>query len=149
MEILAENRRAFFDYEILEKYEAGIQLTGSEVKAAKLGKMNISAAYAIIREGELWLLNSSIAPYQAKNVSKEYDPLRTRKLLLKKSEINELFGKLQQKGLTLLPLKVYNKDGKIKIELGLGKGRKLYDKRQKIRAQEIEREIKRTLKRWG
>jgi SsrA-binding protein len=146
--ILAENRRAYHEYEILEAYEAGIQLTGFETKAVIVGRMNIAAAYAVIRGGEVWLLNASIAPYQPANAPPNYDPERTRKLLLKRSEIRELVGKLGQKGLTLLPLKVYTKGRRIKIELGLGRGKKQYDKRERIKEREAGREIKRTLKQY-
>lgn len=145
MPVLAENKRAYHDYEILEKYEAGIQLTGFETKGARAGRMNISAAYAIIRGGEAWLLNSFVAPYQAGNAPAGYDPERTRKLLLKKEEIKELTGKLQQKGLTFLALKVYTKGRRnlIKVELGLARARKTRDKREYIRKKEAEREMRR------
>lgn len=146
--MLAENKRAYHDYEILEKYEAGLQLTGFETKAVRAGRMNIAAAYAVIRNGEVWFLNSSIAPYQPGNAPQNYEPDRTRKLLLKKSEIKELLGKLQQKGLTFLALKVYTKGRRIKIELGLGKGKKQHDKRESIKKREAAREIKRTLKQY-
>lgn len=148
MPVLAENKRAYHDYEILEKYEAGMQLTGFETKAVRAGKINIAAAYAVIRGGEVWLLNSSVAPYQPGNAPQNYELDRTRKLLLKRSEIKELLGKLQQKGLTFLALKVYTKGRRIKIELGLAKGKRQYDKRESIKKREAAREIKRTLKQY-
>jgi SsrA-binding protein len=148
MPILAEQKRAYYDYEILEKYEAGIQLTGFETKAVRSGKMNLSGAYALIRGGEAWLLNATIAPYQPSNALENYDPNRTRKLLLKKAEIKELLGKLQQKGLTLLALKAYTKGHRIKIELGLARGKRIRDKRQAIKKREAKREIERTLKQY-
>jgi len=154
MGVLAENKRAYHDYEILEKYEAGIQLTGFEAKAVRSGRMNLSGAYALIRGGEAWLLNAAIAPYQPSNAPQDYDANRTRKLLLKKSEIKELLGKLQQKGLTLLALKAYTKGlsvhagSRIKIELGLARGKRVRDKREAIRKRESKREIERTLKQY-
>lgn len=148
MAVLAENRRAYREYEILEKYEAGIQLTGFETKAAREGKINISAAYAVIRGGEAWLLHADIPPYQKKNVPEGYKSDRTRKLLLHRKEIRSLIGKLEQKGLTFLPLKVYTKGRRIKIELGIGRGKTQHDRRASIRARETAREIKRTLKQY-
>lgn len=148
MPALAENKRAYHDYEILEKYEAGIKLTGFEVKSARDGRMHISAAYAVIRGNEVWLLNASIAPFQPGNTPQDYEPDRTRKLLLKKFEIKEFLGKLQQKGLTLLPIRVYTKGRNIKIELGLAKGKKQHDKRERIKKREAVREIERTLKQY-
>lgn len=150
MPVLAENKRAFYDYEILEKYGAGIQLAGFETKSARLGRMNLAGAYALIRNDEAWLLNADIPPYQVANTPPEYDPRRTRKLLLKKSEIKELIGKLSQKGLTLLPLKAYTKGRRnlVKIELGLARGRKTRDRREYLRKKEALKEIGRTLKQY-
>ena len=141
---LTENKRAYFDYEILEKYEAGIELSGQEVKSIKTGRINLAGSHIIIRGNEAWLLNADIPPYQPKNAPVNYDPKRARRLLLHKSEIAGLTGKTKEKGLTLLPLKVYIKGQKIKIEIGLGKSRKKADKREAIRKREIEKEIRRT-----
>jgi len=145
MKTLSENRRARFDYDILETVEAGIELTGPEVKSAKAGHMNISGSYVVIRGGEAWLLNSGIPPYQPKNMPEEYDPSRSRRLLLKKEEINSLAGKIKEKTVTLLPLKSYVKKGYIKLELGLGRGMKKSDKREVLKKKDIEREIQRKL----
>ncbi|MFH1611930.1 MAG: SsrA-binding protein SmpB [bacterium] len=148
MPTLAVNPRAKFDYEIIETYEAGIVLVGHEVKSVKTGKISIKSAYVIISKGEALLINANIPPYQPKNVPAEYQSDRTRKLLLNKSEIKELIGKTQQKGLTLVPIRVYTKKGKIKIEIGLGKGKKKIDKRETIKKRETERDIARTLKNY-
>ncbi len=143
--VIATNKRAYFDYEILETYEAGIELKGFEVKAIKSGRINLGGSYAIIRNNQVWLLNSDIPPYQPKNMPADYNSKRTRRLLLQKSEIKNLIGRVQEKGLTLMPLKVYTKGktGRIKIEIGLGKSRKKADKRELIKKREIQREIKR------
>ncbi|MGC9603000.1 MAG: SsrA-binding protein SmpB [Minisyncoccia bacterium] len=146
MSSLAFNKRANFDYEIEEKFEAGIELKGYEVKAVKNGHMQIAGSYAVIRHNEVWLLNSHIPPYQPKNTPKEYDPARSRRLLLTKKETSYLSGKLHEKGLTLLPLEVYTKRGLIKIKLGLGKPLKKSDKREIIRKRETKKEIERALR---
>jgi len=145
MGIITTSKRAYFDYEILEVLEAGIELRGFEVKAIKSGRINLAGSYAIIRDNQIWLLNADIPPYQPKNMPEDYDSKRTRRLLLKKSEIKNLIGRVQEKGLTLLPLKVYTKGktGRIKMEIGLGKSRKKADKRELIKKREVEREIKR------
>lgn len=146
MNDIAVNRRAYFDYEILETYEAGIELFGFEVKAVKTGHINLAGSYAVIRNSEAWLLNATIPAYQPKNTPPDYDPTRSRRLLLHKSEIKELIGKAAQKGLTIVPLKVYTKRGRVKILVGLAKHRKKADKREVIKRREAEREIKRSLK---
>ncbi|MEK7593514.1 MAG: SsrA-binding protein SmpB [Patescibacteria group bacterium] len=143
--IITTNKRAYFDYEILETYEAGIELKGFEVKAIKTGRINLAGAYAIIRDNQAWLLNADIPAYQPKNAPVDYDSKRTRRLLLKKSEIKNLIGSVAEKGLTLTPLKVYTKNRKIKIEIGLGKSRKKKDKRELLKKRDIEREISRKL----
>lgn len=145
--IIIVNKRAFFDYEILEIYEAGIELKGFEVKAIKNSRINLAGAFAIIRNNEIWLLNADIPTLQPKNTPLDYNSKRTRKLLLKKSEIKNLIGRTQEKGLTLIPLKVYikGKSRMIKIEIGLAKSRKKIDKRELIRKRETEREINRNL----
>lgn len=146
MSTFSENRKAYFDYEILEKFEAGLVLSGAEVKSIKNGRINLAGSYVNFHDGELYLLNASVAPYQPKNQPLDYDPERSRKLLLKKQEIGYLAGKIKQRGLTLVPLKVYNKGRRIKIEIGLVRGKKQYDKRAVISKREAERKIERELK---
>jgi len=141
MKSFAINRRAKFDYEILEKFEAGLVLLGHEVKAIKTGKASLKASFVHLKNSELFLINTHISPYQPKNTPTNYDPERTRKLLLNKFEIKSLIGKLKQKGLTLVPLKLYNKKGKIKLEFGLGKGRTKTDKRELIKKRQAKREM--------
>jgi len=149
MKILSENKKAYFDYEVLEKFEAGIVLIGQEVKSIKAGRINLAGSYVVPRDSEFFLINAKIPPYQPKNVPESYDPLHSRKLLLKKKEIDYLIGEVRQKGLTLVPLKVYTKRGKIKLEFGVAKGLKKADKREIIKKREVEREIKRELKSRG
>lgn len=139
MEIIAENRKARFDYEILGTYEAGIELKGFEVKAIKTGRVNLTGSYVLIRNEQAWLINCDIPPYQPANTPADYDSMRTRRLLLNKSEINELIGKIHAGGLTIVPLKLYNKDGKVKLEIGLGRGKKQADKREAIKQREWSR----------
>ena len=146
--IYAENRRVYHDYEILEKYEAGIVLEGHEVKAVKTGKISIAGSYVKVIDGEVWLLGAVISPYQPLNIRKDYDPQRNRKLLLSKKEISGLVGKSAEKGLTIVPLRVYPKRSLIKIEIGLAKARKKYDKRASIRKKEEKRKIERALKQY-
>jgi len=140
---LAENRRAYYDYQILETYEAGLVLRGYEVKAIKTGHVSLKGSYVMIKDGQVYLINAVIPPYQPANTPDNYDPERNRRLLLKKSEINSLIGKSKQKGLTLVPLRLYTKRGKIKIEFALGRGKRKIDKRELIKKREVEREIKR------
>ena len=147
MSDLAVNPRAHFDYEILQTYEAGIELLGFEVKAVKSGRMSLVGAFVVIRSSEAWLLNAAISPYQPKNTPPEYDSTRSRRLLLNKSEINELFGQTSQKGLTIVPLKVYTKRNRVKVLIGLARSKKRGDKREVIKRREASREIDRTLKR--
>ena len=142
----AENRKARFDYEILEKYEAGIELLGSEVKSVRGGRMSLEGAFAIVRGGEVYLINASIPPYQPKNAPKDYDPLRNRKLLLTKKEITGLAGSEKNKSLTIVPISVYNKGRKIKVEIALVKGKKTRDKRASIQKRETDREIRREIR---
>jgi len=143
---LTENKKAYFDYEILETFEAGLVLEGHEVKSLKTGRAAIKGAYAILRGNEGYILGMHIPPYQTANTPSNYVPDRTRKLLLTKKEISYLTGKTAEKGLTLLPLKVYTKHGLCKLLLGLGKGKKKTDKRETIKARESKRKIDRTLK---
>lgn len=142
MHVFAENRRARFDYNVLEVFEAGIALTGQEVKSVKGGRLNLSGSYAVIRKGEVWLLNSEIPAYQPKNAPPDYDAKRSRRLLLKKEEIKSLTGKLHEKGLVLVPLKAYPKKSFVKIELGLGRSRKKSDKRELLKKRAAEREMR-------
>ncbi|MBI4033983.1 MAG: SsrA-binding protein SmpB [Candidatus Brennerbacteria bacterium] len=141
MTAIATNRRARFDYEILEKFKAGIELTGHEAKSIKMGRLNISGAHAIARSGELYILGMEVPSFQPKNAPSDYDPKRTKKLLMNRKEINYLTGKLQT-NLTLVPLSVYTDRGLVKIELGLGRGRKKKDKRELIKKREMEKEIR-------
>ena len=145
MKIVATNRKAYHDYEVLETYEEGIVLKGTEVKSAKQGRINLKDSYAKIENGEIFLFNAHISPYTHGNVY-NHDPRRTRKLLLHKKEIMRLYGKVKEKGLTLIPLKAYIKNGKIKIEVGLCKGKKVYDKRAEIKKRDLEREMRYEMK---
>lgn len=142
--IIATNKRAFFDYEMLETAEAGIELRGFEVKAARSGKINLSGSYVVMRGGEAWLLNCDIAPYQPQNIPEKYEAKRTRRLLLKKAQIADFAEKMREKGLTLLPLKVYTKNRNLKLEIGLGKSRRKKDKREVLKKREAQREMDRT-----
>jgi len=146
MKTLAINKRAIYDYEILEKYEAGISLFGCEVKSTKTGHISLKGSYIVIKNNEAYLLNAFIPPYQTKNTPSDYDPSRSRKLLLHKSEIKSLIGKTKQKGLTLVPIKLYTKKGKIKLEFALAKGKRKVDKREKIKKREAERKMRRVLR---
>ncbi len=146
MKEISRNKKAYFNYEILERFEAGISLNGQEVKSIKSGRINLAGAYVVIRGGEAYLLGANVPPYQPKNAPADYNPERSRKLLLKKAEINYLIGKTKQKGLTTIPLRVYNIRGKIKLEFGLGKGKREIDKRETIRKRETEREIRRVFR---
>ncbi len=149
MKILAKNKKAYFDYEILEKFEAGIILIGQEVKSIKLGRISLNGSYVVLKDEEVFLIGASIPAYQPKNAAPDYEPERWRKLLLNKAEIKKLIGKTKQKGLTLIPLKVYTKHAKIKLEFGIGRGKKKIDKRESIKKRETEREIQRELKSRG
>lgn len=149
MKIFAENKKAYFNYKILETFEAGIVLIGQEVKSIKSGRINLAGSYVVLKNEEVYLVNAGIPPYQPKNVSADYDQIRSRKLLLKKSEIRYLIGKSGQKGLTLVPLRVYTKKRKIKLEFGIAKGKKKADKRELIKKRTVEKEIKRELKTRG
>jgi len=143
--MLIINRQARFNYEFLDTFEAGIVLRGYEVKSIRTGQVSLKESFARIKDGEVWLLNAHIAPYSG-GTPPNYEPTRTRKLLLNKKEITSLVGKLHEKGLSLVPLRLYIKKNRVKIELGLGKGKKKYDKRESIKRREIEREVKKKLK---
>ncbi len=149
MTVFAENKKARFDYEILETFEAGLVLSGAEVKSIKNGRMNLTGSYINFHDGELYLIGAFIAPYQPKNQPIDYDPSRSRKLLLRKKEIVSLIGKIKPKGLTLIPLKAYNKGRRIKLEFAMARGKKQYDKREVIAKREAARKIERELKTRG
>lgn len=146
MKPISKNKKAFFDFEVLEKFEAGLVLRGFEVKAIKTGRINLTGSHIIIRQNEAWLVGASVPPYQPKNTPESYDPQRTRKLLLSKDEIKRLTGRIQEKGLTLTPLSVYTNHGKVKLEFALARGKKLHDKRQKISERESRRRIQRAFR---
>ena len=139
---VARNKRASHDYHILETWEAGLVLTGSEVKSLRNGRANIGDAYAILRDGEVYLINLHISPYEQASYF-NHDPTRTRKLLLHKKEIRKMIGAVERQGLTLIPLELYFKKGKAKVALALGKGKKLHDKRADIKKKDAEREMAR------
>ncbi|MFO1519426.1 MAG: SsrA-binding protein SmpB [bacterium] len=144
--VIATNRKAHFNYEIVEKLEAGIALVGSEVKSLREGKANLSDAYAMIEKGEAYLYHCHISPYDNAGPF-NHEPLRVRKLLLHRREIEKLIGKTQEKGFTLVPTKLYFKKGRAKVEIGLAKGKKLYDKRETIKRREQDREMSKAIKR--
>jgi len=146
MKVFTENRKVLFNYEILEIFEAGLELKGHEVKAVKSGRANLVGAHVVIRGNEAYLVNAEIAPYQALNISKDYDPQRHRRLLIKKSEIKYLLGKNQTERLTIVPLKLYSKRGLVKLEIALVRGKKKHDKRETLKKREAKREIERRLK---
>ncbi|MCT7951425.1 SsrA-binding protein SmpB [Ancylothrix sp. C2] len=146
--IISDNRQARFLYEILETYEAGIELKGTEVKSIRAGRVNLRDGYGLVRNGEMWLINSHISPYETASEYFNHEATRTRKLLLHKAEIRKLLGKVEQQGLTLVPLKMYFKSGKVKVEIALGKGKKLHDKREDIKRREDKRDIERAMKRY-
>jgi len=145
MTIYSENRKAGFDYEILEKYEAGLVLIGQEVKSIKNGHINLAGSYVVFRGAEPHLIGAKVPPYQPKNAPADYNPEQARKLLLNKKEIHYLAGKAQERGFSLIPLKVYDKNGRIKLEFGLAKGKKKFDKKEKIKSRDVERQIHREM----
>jgi len=145
MKIITENRKARHDYTIEESFEAGIELKGTEVKSMRAGKANLKDSFAIIENGELYLYGMHISPYEQGNIF-NVDPMRPRKLLMHKKEILRLLGKTKEQGLTLVPLKAYLKKDKIKIELALAKGKKLYDKREAAAEKSAKREIEKAMK---
>ncbi len=146
--LVAENRKAYHDYHIDERLEAGIELTGTEVKSIRQGKINLKESYAGIMNGELFIYGMHISPYEQGNRFNP-DPIRNRKLLMHKREILRLFGLIKQQGLTLVPTKVYFKNGKVKVEVSVARGKKLYDKRQDEAVKQAKREIDRRLKDSG
>ncbi len=140
-----KNRKAFFDYEILKRFTAGIELLGLEVKSIRAGKINLRDAFIAVRGSEAYLVNADVPAYQPKNAPQEYDALRPRKLLLSKEEIAELNEAEGTKGLTIVPLSVYNKGRFLKLDLAIARGKKKFDKRQAIKKRDVERELKRKL----
>lgn len=145
VKIVAQNRKAYHDYAIEDTVEAGIVLTGTEVKSLRDGKANLKDSYAIIKDLEAFLLNCHISPYSHGNIM-NHEPLRTRKLLLHKKEIEKLQGKAAQKGYSLIPLKIYFKAGRAKVEVGLARGKRQFEKRETIKKREAEREIERAMR---
>ncbi|MDO4804621.1 MAG: SsrA-binding protein SmpB [Lachnospiraceae bacterium] len=145
IKLVANNKKAYHDYFILEKYEAGISLAGTEVKSIRMGKCSIKEAYVEIKDGEMYIVGMHISPYEKGNIFNK-DPLRTRKLLLHKSETRKLGQKIREKGFTLMPLQVYLKGSLVKVEVGLAKGKKLYDKRADIAKKDMQREAERDYK---
>ena len=146
MQIYAENRRVYHDYQILETLEAGLVLSGQEVKAIKSGKASLVGAYVKLLHDKPVLLGAKIAPYQSKNAPPDYDSERIRALLMHRREIQRLIGKAQERRLTIVPIKLYNKKDRIKLEIGLAKSRRKYEKREKIREREEKRKMERALK---
>ena len=142
---VSTNRKAFADYDILERYEAGIQLTGSEVKSIRDGKVNLKDSYALVKQEEAWLFHCHISPYNFAN-QLNHDPTRTRKLLLHRREIQRLMGKVKEKGLTIVPLRVYFKGKNVKVEIGLAKGKKIWGKREEKRKKAVDKEVRSALK---
>ncbi|MBX4195700.1 SsrA-binding protein SmpB [Candidatus Parcubacteria bacterium] len=145
MTVYAENRKARFDFELLEKFTAGIELSGPEVKSVRAGRASLAGSYVSIRGGEAYLLGAEVAPYQPKNQPEDYDAARARKLLLARAEIAKLAEAEATKGLTIVPISVYNKGRFIKLDVAIARGRKKFDKREAIKKRDTERDLKRTL----
>lgn len=144
--LISDNRQARFQYEILETYEAGIELLGTEVKSIRQGRVNLRDGYASVRNGEVWLENVHISPHGTTNKAYNHEAKRTRRLLMRRDEIRKLIGKVEQKGLTLVPLKMYMKRGWVKVVIALAKGKKLHDKRETLKRKQEKREIDRAMK---
>lgn len=145
VKLVANNKKAYHDYFILETFEAGIALSGTEVKSIRMGKCSIKEAFVRVEKGEVFIYGMHISPYEKGNIFNK-DPLRVRKLLLHRSEINKLLGKIKEQGITIMPLKVYLKGSLVKVEIGLARGKKLYDKRQDIAKKDQKREAQREFK---
>jgi SsrA-binding protein len=139
------NRKARYEYEILQIYEAGIVLQGTEVKALREGKANLVDSYGLLKENEIWLMGAHISEYTQGNIN-NHDPTRTRKLLMNRNEIRKLIGKVKEKGLTLVPLRIYFKKGRVKLEIALAKGKKVHDKRESIAKRDFDRDQERKIK---
>ncbi len=146
MGVLSDNKQAFFDYEILEKFEAGLVLFGWEVKSIKLGRASLRGSFVFFKKNNPYLTNANVPAYQIANTPKDYNSIRSRKILLTKKEIKYLSSAVHEQGLTLIPLKLYTKDDKIKVELALAKGKKKFDKRESIKKKDVKREIDRVMK---
>ena len=146
--LIAQNKKAFHDYFVEDTYEAGIVLVGCEVKSIRLGAINLRDSFVIMKNGEVFMIGAHISPYKMGSYN-NVDPRRTRKLLLNRSEINKLRGKVEQKGYTLVPLKVYFKDALVKVQIGLCKGKELHDKRQAIKEKENDRNLRRVMKEYN
>ena len=147
MKLVADNRRAFFNYSVDEKIEAGVALTGSEIKSVREGRVDLRDGYAKVDRGEAWLRNVRIARWPQASAWEPYDPMRVRKLLLHREEIGHLAGAVSQRGYTLVPLRMYIKEGRAKVELGLAKGKRQYEKRQVIKEREATREMEAAIRR--
>ena len=145
MQVYSENKKAHFDYEIIEKYEAGLILIGQEVKSIKNGHINLAGSYVVMRQNQPYLIGAKVPPYQPKNAPPDYNPEHERKLLLNKKEIDYLAGRANERGFSLIPLKVYEQSGRIKLEFGLAKGKKKFDKKEKIKSRDIDRDTRREL----
>jgi SsrA-binding protein len=146
MKTLLENRKAYFDYEILESFEAGIELLGHEVKSIKSGRGIFDGSYISIKDNELWLINFSLPPYQVNNTSKDYEERRPRRLLVGKKDIEYIVKKEKQSGLTIMPISMYNKKNLVKVQIAIVRGKKSFDKRHTIKKRDTERDVKRELK---
>lgn len=145
IKIIAQNKKAYHDYFVDEKYEAGVELFGTEVKSIRAGKVNVKESYCDIKDGEIFVVGMHISPYEQGNIFNK-DPMRPKKLLLHKREILKLFGLVSQKGYTLIPLQVYLKNSRVKIEIGLCRGKKLYDKREDMARNDAKRDMERAFK---
>jgi len=146
MKVYSDNKKAHYDYEIIEKYEAGLVLTGQEVKSIKTGHINLAGSYVVTQGGLPMLIGAKVPPYQPKNAPADYNPERQRRLLLNKKEIDYLAGRANEKGFSLIPLKVYDNNGRIKLEFGVARGKKKFDKKEKIKKRDVERDISREFK---
>ena len=145
VKVVAKNSKAYHDYFIEEKYEAGIELAGTEVKSIRQGHVNLKDSFCHIKDGQMWVIGMHISPYEKGNIFNK-DPLRQRKLLMHKREIMRLYGRIKQDGYALIPLSLYFKNSKVKVEIGLAKGKKLYDKRESAARRDAKREMDRTMK---
>ena len=145
IKIIANNKKAYHDYFIDEVYEAGMVLTGTEVKSLRLGKVNIKESFCRIKDGEIFINNMNISPYEQGN-RENVDPTRVRKLLLHREEINKIIRKVDEKGLSLVPTRIYLKDSRVKLEIGIGRGKKLHDKRESLKQKEADREMAKAFK---
>jgi SsrA-binding protein len=143
--LIVDNRKARHDYELLERFECGLVLTGTEVKSLREGRASLGQAFGDVRDGEVWLVNAEIATYDQGNIS-NHEPMRDRKLLLHRSEIASLYGKVREKGLTLVPTRMYWKDGRAKVEIALARGKQTIDKRRDLQKRDAQRQIERALK---